>query len=99
MSLLEVMGTGVLTFSFTLQSCFVGITSQMMLIYSSLSFFIASSLIFCALIRWILHLWLGVRPRGLQRGAGAVPGEVVLNDRFWPGAAETGWANLENQTI
>jgi hypothetical protein len=54
------MGAGVLTFSFTLHSYFVGITGRMTLKYSSLSFSTASSLIFGALIRWILLLWLGV---------------------------------------
>jgi hypothetical protein len=50
MSSLEVVGARVLTFSFALHSCFVGITGRMMLTYSSLSFSIAYSLIFCALI-------------------------------------------------
>jgi hypothetical protein len=45
-----------LAFSFTLHSCFVGITNQMMLKYSSLSFLTASSLIFYTLIYWILLL-------------------------------------------
>jgi hypothetical protein len=58
----------------------------MMLKYSSLSFSAASSLIFCALIHWILLLWLGVRPGGHQRGAETVPGAVVLDGCFWPGA-------------
>jgi hypothetical protein len=50
------MGAGVSTSFFTLHSCFVGITGQMMLKYSSLSFSAASSLIFYALIHWILLL-------------------------------------------
>jgi hypothetical protein len=60
----EIVGAGVSTFSFTLHSYFVRITGRMMLKYSTLSFSTASSLIFCSLIRWILLLWLGVRPRG-----------------------------------
>jgi hypothetical protein len=76
------MGAGVPTFSFTLHSYFVGITDRITLKYSSLSFSPASSLIFYSLIRWILLLWLGVRPGGHQRGVGAVPGVVVLDDCF-----------------
>jgi hypothetical protein len=65
MSSSEVVGEGVLSFSFTLHSCFVRITGQMMLKYSSL-YSTTSSLIFCAFIHWILLLWLGVRPGGHQ---------------------------------
>jgi hypothetical protein len=50
----------VLVFSFTLHSCFIGITSWMALKCSSLSFSAASSLIFCAINHWILILWLGM---------------------------------------
>jgi hypothetical protein len=86
----EVVGAGVSTFSFNLYSCFVGITGRMMLKYSSLSFLAASSLIFYALIRWILLLWLGVRPEGHKRGAGAIPGTVVFDGCFWLEAAKIG---------
>jgi hypothetical protein len=50
MSSSEVVGAGVLPFSFTLHSYFIGITGQMLLKCSSLSFSAASSLIFYALI-------------------------------------------------
>jgi hypothetical protein len=50
MSSSEVMGAGTMTFSFTLHSCFIGITGRMVLKCSSLSFLAASSLIFYALI-------------------------------------------------
>jgi hypothetical protein len=50
MSSSEVMSAGVLVFSFTLHSCFVRITGQMVLNYSSLSFSAASSLSFYSLI-------------------------------------------------
>jgi hypothetical protein len=66
MSSLEVVGVGALTFSFTLHSCFIGITDRMVLKCSSLSISVASSLIFYALIRWILLHWLGMRPGGHQ---------------------------------
>jgi hypothetical protein len=46
----EAVGVGVLTFSFSLHSCFIGITDRMVLKCSSLSFLAASHLIFCALI-------------------------------------------------
>jgi hypothetical protein len=95
MSSLEVVGAGMSAFSFTLHSCFVGITDRMMLKYSSLSFSTAYSLIFCALICWMLLLWLGVRPSGHQRGAGAVSGVVVLDYCFWPRATEIGWSSFE----
>ncbi len=66
MSSSEVVGAGVLAFLFTHHSYFVGITDCMSLKCSSLSFSAASSLIFCALIRWILLLWLDVTPGGHQ---------------------------------
>jgi hypothetical protein len=66
---------------------------------ASLSFSAASSLILCALIRWILLLWLGVRPGGHQRGAGAVLSIVVLEGFFCPEAKETGWSGMGNWTI
>jgi hypothetical protein len=66
MLLSEAMSVGVLASSFTLHSYFVGITKQMMLKCLSLSFLTASSLGFCALIRLILLLWLGVSPGGHQ---------------------------------
>jgi hypothetical protein len=99
MSSSEVVGVGVSTFSFTLHSCFVKITGRMMLKYLSLSFSAASSLIFCSLIHWILLLWLGVRPRGHQRGAGAVPGAVVFEALFCHEPIETGWSGLGNWTV
>jgi hypothetical protein len=67
----------------------------MILKYSSLSFSVTSSLIFCALIRWILLLWLGVRPGGQQQGAGAVPGAVVFEAFFFPEATEIRWSGFE----
>jgi hypothetical protein len=94
MSSSEVVGAGVLAFSFTLHFCFIGITGCMSLKCSSLSFLVASSLIFCALICWILFLWLDVRPRGHQRGAGAISGAVVLEGFFYPEAKETGLSYL-----
>jgi hypothetical protein len=45
-----------LVFSFTLYSCFVGMTDRMVLKNLSLFFSTASSLSFCALIHWILLL-------------------------------------------
>jgi hypothetical protein len=62
----------------------------MLLKFLSLSFSAASSLIFCALIRWILLLWLDMRPGGHQRGVGAVPGVVVLDVLRCPKPDETG---------
>jgi hypothetical protein len=53
------------------------------------------TLIFYALIRWILHLWLGVRPGGHQRGVGAVPGAVVLDAPLCPTPDKIGWSGLE----
>jgi hypothetical protein len=50
MSLLEVVGIGVLAFPFTMHSCFIRITDRMLLKCSSLSFSVTSSLIFYALI-------------------------------------------------
>jgi hypothetical protein len=94
MSSSEVMGAGVLAFSFTLYSCFVGITDRMSLKCPSLSFLATSSLIFCALILWILLPWLGVRPGEHQRGVGAVLGAVVLEGLFCPEAEETEWSGL-----
>jgi hypothetical protein len=94
MSSSEVVGAGVSTFSFTLHSCFVGITGRMMLKYSSLFVSAASSLIFRTLIHWILLLWLGVSPGGHQRGAGVILGAVVLDGCFWLEAAKTGWSGL-----
>jgi predicted Abi (CAAX) family protease len=66
MSSSEVIGAGASTFSFTLHSYFIGITDRMVLKCSSLSFSAASSLIFCALIHWILLFWLEVTPGGDQ---------------------------------
>jgi hypothetical protein len=66
MSLSKVMGAGVLGFSFTLHSCFIRMTGQMVLKCSFLFFSATSSLIFCALIHWILLLWLSVSPGGHQ---------------------------------
>jgi hypothetical protein len=88
-----------LAFSFTLHSSFIGIIDHMSLKCSSLSFSIVSSLIFCTLICWILLLWLGVRPRLHQRGAGAVSGVVVLEGLFCPEVEESGWSNLGNRTV
>jgi hypothetical protein len=99
MSSSEVMGVGVLAFSFTLHSCFVGITGCMSLKCSSLSYSVASSLIFYALIHWILLLWLGMKRGGHQRVAGAIPGVVALEGFFYPEAAETRWSGLGNQTV
>jgi hypothetical protein len=70
----------------------------MVLKCSSLSFSAASFLIFYALIRWILLQWLGVRPGGHQRGAGAIPGVVVLNVRLCQ-VAKTRWSGLGNWTV
>jgi hypothetical protein len=83
------MCVGVLAFSFTLDSCFVGIIGWMALKCSSLSFSTASSLSFCALIRWILLLWLGMSPGGHQQGAGAILGVVVLEAFLCPEPRET----------
>jgi hypothetical protein len=99
MSSSEAVGAGMSVFSFTLHSCLIGIIGWMVLKCSSLSFLTASSLIFYALIRWILLLWLGINPRGHQRGAGVVPGTVVLEALFCPKPRETGWSNLGNWTI
>jgi hypothetical protein len=66
---------------------------------SSLSFSASSSLIFCALIHWILLLWLDMRPRGHQRGVGTILTAVVLKGFFCPEAEETGWSDLGNQTV
>jgi predicted Abi (CAAX) family protease len=60
------MDAGVLAFSFSLYSCFIGITGRMSLKCPSLSFSVSSSLIFCDLIHWILLLWLDVRHGGHQ---------------------------------
>jgi hypothetical protein len=99
MSLSEVVGAGVPTFSVTLHSYFVGITDRMILKFSSLSFSAASSLNFCALIHWILLLWVGVRHGGHQRGAKAVPSMVVLDGCFQLEAVEIGWFGLGNWTV
>jgi hypothetical protein len=88
-----------LAFSFSLHSCFIRITDPMSLKYSSPSFSTASYLIFYALIHWILLLWLGVRPRGHQRGARTVPGAVVFEVFFCPESRETGWPGLGNWTV
>jgi hypothetical protein len=66
---------------------------------SSLSFSAASSLIFYALICWILLLWLDVRPRGHQRGARAISDAVVLNVPFDPEPDKIEWSGLGNWTI
>jgi hypothetical protein len=79
-----------LAFSFTLHYCCIEIIGQMVLKYSSLSFSVTSSIIFCALIRWILLLWLGVSPRENKRGVGAIPGVVVLKVFFYPLSGESG---------
>jgi hypothetical protein len=99
MSSLEAVSVGVLAFSFTLLSCFVGVTDQMVLKCSSFSFSTASSLVLCALIRWILLLWLGVSSRGHQRGARAVPSTVVLNASFYPEPREIEWSDSGNWSI
>jgi hypothetical protein len=95
----EVMGARSSAFSFTLHSCFIGITDWMLLKCSSLSFSTSSSFIFYTLIHWILLLWLGVRPGGHQRGARAVLGMVVLDAPFCPAPDETGWSSLGNWTV
>jgi hypothetical protein len=95
MSSSEVVSTGASTFSFTLHSYFIGITNRMVLKCSSLSFSTASSLIFYALIHWILLLWLGMRPGGHQRGVGAVSGAVVLDAPLYPTADKTRLSGLE----
>jgi hypothetical protein len=95
----EVVSAGVLAYSFTLHSCFVGNIGQIVLKCSSLSFSTASSLNFCALIRWILHLWLGVSLGGHQRGAGAVSGTVVLDVLFCPDPGETRLSGLPNRIV
>jgi hypothetical protein len=89
----------VFAFSFTLHSFFVQIIDRMLLKCSSLSFSSTSPLIFCALIRWIPLLWLGVRPGGHQRGAGAISGMVVPEALLCPEAGETGWSGLRNRTV
>jgi hypothetical protein len=94
MSSLEVMEARLSTSSFALHSCFVGITGRMVLKCSSLSFLAASSLIFCTLIEV-----LGMRPRGHQRGVGAVPGTVVLDTHLCPESTETRWFSLGNWTV
>jgi hypothetical protein len=73
---------GTLVFSFTLHYCFMGIMGRIALKCSSLSFSVASSLSFCALVLWILLLWLGMRPSGQQRCVGAISGAVVLEFPF-----------------
>jgi hypothetical protein len=78
----EAMSLGTLVFSFTLHYCFMGIMGRIALKCSSLSFSVASSLSFCALVLWILLLWLGVRPSGQQRCVGAISGAVVLEFPF-----------------
>jgi hypothetical protein len=92
----KVVHAGALTFSFTHHSWLIRMTGRMVLKCSCLSFSAASSLIFYALIRWILLLWLGVGPRGHQRGVGAIPGTVVINVFFCPELDETGWFGLGN---
>jgi hypothetical protein len=82
-----------------INSCFVRITSRMSLKCPSLSFSVASSLIFYALICWILLLWLDVRPRGHQRGTRAVSDAVVLDVPFYPEPDKIEWSDLENRTI
>jgi hypothetical protein len=67
-------------------------------VFIFLSFLTASSLNFCALIHMILLLWMGVSPRGHQRGAGAVLGTVVLDVLFYPDPGEIGWSGLPNRT-
>jgi hypothetical protein len=89
-SSLKVVGAGVLAFSFTLHSCFIGITDWMSLKCSSLSFLTASSLIFYAFIRWILLLRLDVRLGGYQRGVGAVLRTIVFRAPFYTDPEETG---------
>jgi hypothetical protein len=96
MSSSEVVGAGVLAFSLTLHSCFIRITDRMSFTFLSLSLLIASSLIFCALIHWILLLWLGVRPGGYQQGPRAVPSVVVLEAFFYHESRETEWFDLGN---
>jgi hypothetical protein len=98
MSSEEDVSARVLAFSFTLHSCFVGNIVQIVLKCSFLSFSTASSLNFCALIHRILLLWMGVSPRGHQRGAGAVSGTVVLDVLFCLDPREIGWSGLPNQT-
>jgi hypothetical protein len=71
----------------------------MLLKWSSISFSVASSLIFCVLIRWIHLLWLGMRPGGRQRGDGAVSGAVVLEGFFCLEVKEIGWSSLGNWTV
>jgi hypothetical protein len=46
-----------------------------------------------------LLLWLGVRPGGHQRGAGAVSGAVVLEGFICSEAEETRWSGLGNRTV
>jgi hypothetical protein len=40
-----------------------------------------------------------MRPRGHQRGAGAIPSAVVLEGLFCPKAEEIGWPGLGNWTV
>jgi hypothetical protein len=94
MSLSEVVSAGVLVFSFTLHSCFVSIIGQMVLKCLYLSFSVASSLSFCALIYWILLVWLGMSPVGHQRGVGVIPGVMVLDVPLFPKPGEIGWSGL-----
>jgi hypothetical protein len=47
---------------------------------------------------WIV-LWLGVRPGGHQRDAGAIPDVVVLDVLFYPEPNETGCSGLGNRTV
>jgi hypothetical protein len=93
------MSAGMLTFSFTLHSCFVGNIGRIVLKCPSLSFSTTSSLNFCTLIRWIRLLWLDVSPKGHQRGAGAVPGAVVLDILLCHNPREIGWFGLSNRTV
>jgi hypothetical protein len=99
MSSLEVVGAGISAFSYTLHSCYVGNIGRIVLKCSSLSFSATSYFNFCALIHWILLLRLCVSPGGHQRGAGAVPGMVVLNVCFCPETVEIGWSGFGNWTV
>jgi hypothetical protein len=99
MSSSEAMSAGALVFSFTLHSCFIGITDRVTLKCSSLSFSVASSLTFSTLNCWILLLWLGMSPGGHQRGVGAIPGMIVFKVPFCTNPGETGWSGLPNQTV
>jgi hypothetical protein len=99
MSSSEVMDAGISAFSFTLYSFFVGNIGQIVLKCSSLSFSATSSFNFCALIHWILLLWLCVSPRGHPRGAVAVPSAVVLDICFCLEIVEIRWSGFENRTV